>query len=176
MNKEQLLAWAVKHVPSWGARGIGVFEYPQCELTISWRAPSGYGSDELVLSVPEEEWYVTRGEWEAAKVACGLPQTAPAPVTAHSILEAAGGHMRDRAATYDKPEGERSMGATVDAFRAITGHKLTEEQGWLFMQLLKAVRSQQGAYRDDSYADGAAYCALAGEAAARERGSNEAEG
>lgn len=97
-------------------------------------------------------------------------------VTAHSILEAAGGHMRDRAATYDKPEGERSMGATVDAFRAITGHKLTEEQGWLFMQLLKAVRSQQGAYRADSYEDGAAYVALAGEAAARERGSNKAEG
>lgn len=99
-----------------------------------------------------------------------------APITAHSILEAAGGHMRDRAATYDNPEGERSMGATVEAFRAITGHKLTEEQGWLFMQLLKAVRSQQGAYRADSYEDGSAYCALAGEAAARERGSNEAEG
>ena len=91
-------------------------------------------------------------------------------VTAHSILEAAGGHMRDRAATYDKPEGERSMGATVEAFRAITGHKLTEEQGWLFMQLLKAVRSQQGAYRADSYEDGCAYVSLAGEAAARERG------
>lgn len=174
MNKEELLAWAVKHVPSWGARGIGVFEYPQCELTISWRASSRHGSDELVLSVPGEEWCVTRGEWEAAKVASGIPHTAPAPtptpVTAHSILEAAGGHMRDRAATYDKPEGERSMGATVDAFRAITGHTLTEEQGWLFMQLLKAVRSQQGAYRADSYEDGAAYVALAGEAAARERG------
>lgn len=91
-------------------------------------------------------------------------------VTTHSILEAAGVHMRDRAATYDKPEGERSMGATVDAFRAITGHKLTEEQGWLFMQLLKAVRSQQGAYRADSYEDGCAYASLAGEAAARERG------
>lgn len=171
MNKEQLLAWAVNHVPSWGARGVGVFEYPQCELTICWRYEVA-GSDELVLSVPGEWECVTRGEWEAAKVACGIPHTAPAPapVTAHSILEAAGGHMRDRAATYDKPEGERSMGATVEAFRAITGHKLTEEQGWLFMQLLKAVRSQQGAYRADSYEDGAAYVSLAGEAAARERG------
>lgn len=88
---------------------------------------------------------------------------------AHQILEAAAGHMRDRAATYDKPEGERSMGATVAAFNVITGHVLTEEQGWLFMQLLKAVRSQQGAYRADSYEDGAAYAALAGEAAARDR-------
>lgn len=93
----------------------------------------------------------------------------PAAVTAPSILEAAAGHMKDRAATYDKPEGERSMVATVQAFKAVTGHELTEEQGWLFMQLLKAVRSQQGAYRADSYEDGAAYVALAGEAAARDR-------
>src|SRR5690606_25193145 len=88
---------------------------------------------------------------------------------AHDILQAAAGHMKDRAATYDKPEGERSMGATVEAFKAVTGHQLTEEQGWLFMSLLKAVRSQQGGYRADSYEDGAAYFALAGEAAARDR-------
>ena len=89
--------------------------------------------------------------------------------TAANILTAALGHMRERAATYDKPEGERSMGATVDAFHAVTGVSMTEEQGWLFMALLKAVRSQQGAYRADSYEDGAAYFALAGEAAVRDR-------
>lgn len=89
--------------------------------------------------------------------------------TAADILNAALGHMQDRAATYDKPEGERSMGATVDAFTAVTGIFMTEEQGWLFMALLKAVRSQQGAYRADSYEDGAAYFALAGEAAVRDR-------
>lgn len=85
---------------------------------------------------------------------------------AHEILEAGIGHMKDRAATYDKPDGERSMGATVSAFEAVTGVRMTEEQGWLFMALLKAVRSQHGAYRADSYEDGAAYFALAGEAAA----------
>ena len=90
-------------------------------------------------------------------------------MNAHKILEKAAQHMKDRAATYDKPEGERSMGATVEAFKAITGHELTEEQGWLFMALLKAVRSQQGGYRADSYEDGAAYFALAGEAAAGAR-------
>ena len=89
--------------------------------------------------------------------------------TAANILTAALGHMRERAATYDKPEGERSMGATVDAFLAVTGVSMTEEHGWLFMALLKAVRSQQGAYRADSYEDGAAYFALAGEAAVRDR-------
>jgi hypothetical protein len=90
-------------------------------------------------------------------------------MTAANILQNALGHMQDRAATYDKPDGERSMGATVDAFKAVTGVLMTEEQGWLFMALLKAVRSQQGAYRADSYEDGAAYFALAGESAAKER-------
>ena len=94
-------------------------------------------------------------------------------LNAHKILEKAAQHMKDRAATYDKPEGERSMGATVEAFKAITGHQLTEEQGWLFMALLKAVRSQQGGYRADSYEDGAAYFALAGEAAAGTRVGND---
>lgn len=86
--------------------------------------------------------------------------------TAQSILQAGLGHMQDRAATYDKPEGERSMGATVEAFNAVTGLKLTTEQGWLFQILLKAVRSQQGAFRQDNYEDGAAYFGLMGEAAA----------
>jgi len=88
---------------------------------------------------------------------------------AHEILEAGLGHMKDRSATYDKPAGERSMGATVDAFRAITGHDLTEEQGWLFMGLLKMVRSQQGGFRADNYEDLAAYAGLQGEAAWAER-------
>ena len=90
---------------------------------------------------------------------------------ASRIVEQALKHMRDRAATYDRPDGERSIGATVEAFNAITGDGLmnTEERGWLFMILLKAVRSQQGDYRADSYEDGAAYFALAGEAAFKER-------
>lgn len=41
--------------------------------------------------------------------------------SAPDLLDAAAGHMRDRAATYDKPEGERSMGKTVQAFNTITG-------------------------------------------------------
>ena len=83
--------------------------------------------------------------------------------------------MSDRAATYDRPQGERSMGATVEAFRAVSGISLTEEQGWIFMALLKAVRSQQGEYRADSYEDGAAYFALAGESAAFTRATPHAQ-
>ena len=97
---------------------------------------------------------------------------------ASEIIEQALKHMQDRASTYDRPDGERSIGATVEAFKAITGDGLmnTEERGWLFMLLLKAVRSQQGEYRADSYEDGTAYFALAGEAAFRERaGLNKSE-
>jgi hypothetical protein len=88
--------------------------------------------------------------------------------SAQGILEAAAGEMQDRARTYDKPQGERSMGATVDAFAAITGVYMTEQQGWQFMEVLKMVRSNQGEYRADSFIDGAAYAALAGEAASRD--------
>lgn len=86
---------------------------------------------------------------------------------ADGILDQAASEMRDRAKTYDKPQGERSMAATVSAFSAITGVTMNEQQGWQFMEVLKMVRSNQGAYRADSFIDGAAYAALAGEAAAR---------
>lgn len=86
-------------------------------------------------------------------------------MNANEILTRAAGHLADRAKTYDKPQGERSMKATVEAFKAVTGHELTETQGWLFMALLKAVRSQQGEFKLDSFEDGAAYFALAGESA-----------
>mgnify|MGYP000657523540 CR=1 FL=1 len=88
---------------------------------------------------------------------------------ASDILTQAAAEMANRAATYDKPEGERSMAATVAAFNAVTGHTLNEQQGWQFMELLKIVRSNQGGYRADSFIDGAAYAALAGEAANRDR-------
>lgn len=93
---------------------------------------------------------------------------------APDILTAALGHMHDRAATYDKPEGERSMPATVAAFNALTGHNLTAEQGWAFMVLLKLCRTQQGGHRPDNYEDGAAYFALMGEQAACDRAQPDA--
>lgn len=90
----------------------------------------------------------------------------PAPsATAPALLDQAAKHMRDRAATYDKPEGERSMGKTVQAFNAITGRDLAEHEGWLLMALLKMVRSE--ARKDphpDSVEDLVAYGALYGEA------------
>ena len=90
-------------------------------------------------------------------------------VTAPQLLEKAASHMRDRAATYDRPEGERSMAKTVAAFNAITGRDLTETEGWLLLQVLKDVRLfQRPGYHADSAEDGIAYSALKAESKSKE--------
>lgn len=94
-------------------------------------------------------------------------------VFAHEILDAASQHLIDRAKTYDKPEGERSMEKTIQMFNLLTNNTLTTEQGWLLMACLKMVRAQSGGYRADSYEDGSAYFALAGESAAIDRNKKE---
>ena len=125
-----------------------------------------------------DDWVLTNGhvdlkrdDWESHRAPAKQVSAQPGQVTAASMLTAALGHMEDRAKTYDAPGGERSMGKTVAAFNTITGLVLTEEQGWLFMEILKQVRSQQGGYRADNYEDMVAYAALRGECAARERGN-----
>lgn len=91
------------------------------------------------------------------------------PPAAPDLLDAAAKHMRDRAATYDKPEGERSMAQTVATFNTFHGTSLTEAQGWHFMQILKDVRLfARNGFHQDSAEDGTAYAALKGEAKARE--------
>ena len=91
---------------------------------------------------------------------CRLKTSPSAP----ALLDAAAMHMRDRAAMYDKPEGERSMEATVKAFNAITGQSLRESDGWLLMTLLKFVRdNQRSEPHRDSIEDAVAYAALYGE-------------
>ena len=89
---------------------------------------------------------------------------------ASQFLSKAATIMEERGKQYDKPEGERSMGRTVEAFNTITGHCLTEAEGWLMLQLLKDVRQWQrrGAYHADSAEDCIAYAALKAEALAAE--------
>lgn len=89
-------------------------------------------------------------------------------IDAIAILQEGSTAMRERASSRDT-ESERSMKATVNAFNALYGTNLTEEQGWMFMVILKAARAKGGEFRLDDYIDGAAYFALAGEAAAKER-------
>lgn len=99
----------------------------------------------------------------AVDVHSTTPHEAP---SATSILLQAADNVDERAATRDQPTGERSMARTVAAFNAMYGQRLTEEQGWQFMALLKIARSSAGAYHPDDYTDQAAYSALAGECAA----------
>ena len=89
--------------------------------------------------------------------------------SAPGLLDKAAGHMRERAATYDSPGGERSMAKTVALFNLHHGVALTEAQGWHFMQILKDVRlfSAKG-YHADSAEDKIAYAALMSEAKAKE--------
>ena len=89
--------------------------------------------------------------------------------TAPVFLKAAAKHMDDRASTYDKPEGERSMAQTVAIFNLFHGTNLTEAQGWHFMETIKNVRffTKQGFHRD-SGEDAIAYAALKTEAKQKE--------
>ncbi|WP_226649310.1 DUF6378 domain-containing protein [Microbulbifer variabilis] len=93
----------------------------------------------------------------------------PADYSAHAFLEKGVHHMRHRAEQRDSENGERSMAKTVNAFNALYGNHLTEEEGWMFMVLLKQARASSGLFVADDYEDGAAYFGLAGEAAAKAR-------
>ena len=80
---------------------------------------------------------------------------------APEILKRSSDIMDERAKQYDSPEGERSMGKAVAAFNAITGHELSEANGWLLMALLKMVRDNTtGKPHEDSINDLVAYGAL----------------
>lgn len=88
--------------------------------------------------------------------------------SATDLLQSACDQIEDRASERDT-ETERSMSSTVNAFNALYGTNLTEEQGWMFMVFLKAARAKGGRVRVDDYVDGSAYFALAGEAAIKSR-------
>lgn len=102
--------------------------------------------------------------WADAEPTVTYADTVPEPLAAE-LLGRAAKHMHDRAATYDEPGGERSMGKAVAAFNAITGRDLTESEGWLLLQVLKDVRLfARSGYHADSAEDCIAYAALKAEA------------
>lgn len=88
--------------------------------------------------------------------------------TASSYLQEADAILGQRAALRDTPEGERSMEAAVQAFNILTGHNLSETDGWKFMKILKMARAKSGDYNEDDYSDGVAYSALEAESAFKE--------
>lgn len=83
-------------------------------------------------------------------------------IRADEVLEMARAIMLKRGRLRDSGE-ERSMKRIVDVFKALTGHQLTEVEGWTFMVVLKLCREQTGPDLDN-WIDGAAYMALAAEA------------
>ena len=98
-------------------------------------------------------------------------ETTKTTVKAWELCDQANKTMQERGAQYDKDDKqeERSIGKVVQFFNTLKGTNLTEEDGWLFMAILKMVRSQQGEYSPDSHVDLVAYAALMGEAASNER-------
>jgi hypothetical protein len=84
-------------------------------------------------------------------------------MTAANILRTAADTIEARGRLRDSGK-ERSMARTVATFNALTGHALTETQGWTFMLLLKLAREQSG-HDPDNWIDATAYAALAAESA-----------
>ena len=106
---------------------------------------------------------------EATKTYDDIKAEIARPTGADEILQIAEETIAQRGVMYDSTgqQQERSMGKVVAMFNALTGHELTNEQGWKFMCLLKLARSEQGEFSLDSFIDLAAYAALAGEEAAK---------
>ena len=138
--------------------------------------PSNYGSDVSFVSVDEaaelvgtEQSIDSFDEVEATEAYADIKAELASPIGADEILQVANEAIVQRGVMYDSTgqQQERSMGKVVAMFNALTGHELTNEQGWKFMCLLKLARSEQGEFSLDSFIDLAAYAALAGEEAAK---------
>lgn len=108
----------------------------------------------------------THSEEQVAQIAASIKEWG----FTTAVLVDAACLMAQRGQQYDRPEGERSMGRAVAAFNAITGHALSESEGWLLLQVLKDVRQFQnpGQPHRDSLEDCVAYAALKAEAKMRE--------
>ena len=87
----------------------------------------------------------------------------PKPDSAHAadILQRSADLLKERGKQYDTADGRSSMDRAVTAFNAITGHTLTEADGWLLMQMVKDARqwAKQG-YHADSAEDCISFAAL----------------
>lgn len=84
-------------------------------------------------------------------------------MSAAQILTDAAAVVGGNAADRDLGK-ERSMARTVKAFNILTGHNLSERDGWMFMVFLKAARAcTTPTGKADDYLDLSAYGALAGE-------------
>ena len=139
-------------------------EIHQALINAGWHCIRTLYDDDRRYSCYRRELSDHQPQPAATNPASGSSAGKNRPQTAPEILAAAAQCISDRAATRDLP-AERSMARTVAAFNALTGHALSERDGWLFMVALKAARATAGSHNADDYTDGAAYFALAGESA-----------
>lgn len=125
--------------------------------------------DEAAELVGPEQSVDSFDEVEATEAYADIKAELASPIGADEILQVANEAIVQRGVMYDSTgqQQERSMGKIVAMFNALTGHELTNEQGWKFMCLLKLARSEQGEFSLDSFIDLATYAALAGEEAAK---------
>jgi hypothetical protein len=93
----------------------------------------------------------------------------PGGPSASTLLEKTAEILNSRGQERDKDEGERTIPQLVTVFNALTGHNLSNEDGWIFMLLLKLVRMRGGVHKDDDYLDAIGYSALLAEQAIRNR-------
>jgi len=84
--------------------------------------------------------------------------------TAPQLLNKALSIQEQRAALYDQPGGERSMGKVISMFNIAKGSEvLSESDGWLLQVLLKVVRGEANGPHEDSCLDLVSYSSLYGE-------------
>ena len=88
--------------------------------------------------------------------------------TATEILIDAAKLIDERGQERDKDDGERSMERCVKSFNEMTGHELTETDGWKFMIFLKLARMEGGSFKFDDYEDAVSYSGLMAESALKE--------
>lgn len=94
--------------------------------------------------------------------------------SAAQIVQKAADEIAQRGQLRDKSDGERSMKRTVDAFNGLLGRPaLTEQEGWLFMCVLKMARATAGKHHLDDYTDLAGYAGLAGECGELQAAAND---
>lgn len=88
-----------------------------------------------------------------------------------SLLQEAQNVLAQRGKQRDDTQtGERSMAHAVGIFNAVTGGRMLERDGWLFMVCLKLARSRSsinvGNYDQDDYIDLLGYTSLLAECVA----------
>ena len=94
---------------------------------------------------------------------------------ADEVLDYVKGVIAQRGEQRDLTSGERTIPRCVAAFNSVKGKRvLTNEDGWMFMEILKLCRMQDGKFVFDDYADNCGYAALLAEEALKTQKDNEA--